>query len=61
MQQVEQHFKFADRYEPFTGYKGIRNLYLYQKLGYFEFKRIPVNDSLMTVFLEKYRNNNQQG
>ena len=60
MQAVEQHFKFADRYELFTGHKSARNLYLYQKLGYLEFKRIPVNDSLMMVFLEKYRNNNQQ-
>ena len=60
MQAVELHFKFADRYELFTGYKSARNLYLYQKLGYLEFKRIPVNDSFMMVFLEKYRNNNQQ-
>ena len=60
MQEVEQHFNFADRYELFTGYKSARNLYLYQKLGYLEFKLIPENDSLMMVFLEKYRNNNQQ-
>jgi N-acetylglutamate synthase-like GNAT family acetyltransferase len=60
MQAVELHFKFADRYELFTGYKSARNLYLYQKLGYLEFKRIPVHDSLMMVFLEKYRNNHQQ-
>jgi hypothetical protein len=32
---------------------------LYQKLGYREFKRIPVNDSIILV-LEKYRNNNQE-
>lgn len=60
MQAIEQHFKFADRYELFTGYKSARNLYLYQKLGYLEFKRIPVNYSLMMVFLEKYRNNNNR-
>jgi N-acetylglutamate synthase-like GNAT family acetyltransferase len=60
MQAVELHFKFADRYELFTGYKSARNLYLYQKLGYLEFKRTPVHDSFMMVFLEKYRNNHQQ-
>lgn len=52
--------RVADCYELFTGHKSARNLYLYQKLGYREFKRIPVNDSIILVFLEKYRNNNQE-
>ena len=34
------------RYELFTGHKSARNLYLYGKLGYTEFKREPVNDAL---------------
>ena len=54
---IEEHFKFADRYELFTGHKSARNLYLYQKLGYREFKRIPVSDTLIMVYLEKYHNN----
>ena len=58
MQAVEQHFRFANRYELFTGQKSIRNLHLYQKLGYYEFKRVPVNESLTMVFLEKYNNHN---
>jgi hypothetical protein len=29
---------------------------LYRKLGYREFKRVPVNDWIILVFLEKYRN-----
>ena len=57
MQAIEQHFKFANRYELFTGHKSTRNLHLYQKLGYYEFKRVPVNESLTMVFLEKYNNN----
>jgi ribosomal protein S18 acetylase RimI-like enzyme len=62
MQAIEPHFKFANRYELFTGHKSTRNLHLYQKLGYYEFKRVPVNESLTMVFLEKYNNhnNNQQ-
>jgi ribosomal protein S18 acetylase RimI-like enzyme len=57
MDAIEQHFKSANRYELFTGHKSTRNLHLYQKLGYCEFKRIPINDSLTMVFLEKHNNN----
>jgi ribosomal protein S18 acetylase RimI-like enzyme len=60
MQAIEQHFKFANRYELFTGHKSTRNLHLYQKLGYYEFKRVPVNESLTMVFLEKYNNHNNK-
>ena len=56
MQAIEVHLKMADRYELFTGHRSARNLYLYRKLGYREFKRLPVNDSIILVFLEKYRN-----
>jgi ribosomal protein S18 acetylase RimI-like enzyme len=44
MQAIEEHFRMAGRYELFTGHRSARNLYLYRKLGYREFKRIPVND-----------------
>jgi GNAT superfamily N-acetyltransferase len=56
MQAIEEHFRMADRYELFTGHRSARNLYLYQKLDYREFKRVPVNDLIVLVFLEKYRN-----
>ena len=58
MEAIEGHFRMADRYELFTGHRSARNLYLYQKLGYREFKRVPVNDSIILVFFEKYRTNN---
>ena len=58
IQSIEKYFTTAttaaDRYELFTGHKSFRNLYLYQKLGYRQFKRMPVNSSLIMVFLEKY-------
>jgi ribosomal protein S18 acetylase RimI-like enzyme len=58
MQAIEEHFRMADRYELFTGHRSARNLYLYRKLGYREFKRVSVNDLIILVFLEKYRNHN---
>ncbi|TRX62798.1 GNAT family N-acetyltransferase [Fulvivirga sp. M361] len=43
----------VSRFELFTGSKSTKNLSFYQKLGYVEFKRQPVNDRLELVFLEK--------
>ena len=57
IQAIEEHFRMADRYELFTGYRSTRNLYLYGKLGY-RSKRVPVDDLIILVFLEKYRNHN---
>jgi hypothetical protein len=45
--------RVADRYELFTGHKSARNLYSYQKLGYREFKRIPV---MTQLYLCSWRN-----
>ena len=44
----------ATRLELFTGHKSERNLHLYHKLGFREFRREPVSPSLTFVFLEKY-------
>jgi ribosomal protein S18 acetylase RimI-like enzyme len=57
MYAIEEHFKLANRYELFTGDKSARNLHLYKKLGYHEFKRIRVNDQITMVYLEKFKNN----
>ena len=55
MKAIEQQFKPPEvtRYELFTGHKSIRNLYLYKKLGYKEYKRTPVNETLTMVFMKK--------
>ncbi|MDA3847017.1 MAG: GNAT family N-acetyltransferase, partial [Vallitaleaceae bacterium] len=50
---MEKEFKNAKRYELFTGKKSVRNLYLYRKLGYEEFKEVELNDKTTLVFLEK--------
>ena len=54
MNKIESFFKYAERYELFTGHRSERNLYLYQKLGYSAYKTEQVNDNLALVFLEKY-------
>jgi ribosomal protein S18 acetylase RimI-like enzyme len=53
MRHLEQFFPEAARFELFTGHKSLRNLYLYTKLGYREFKREQVNDHIWLVYMEK--------
>jgi ribosomal protein S18 acetylase RimI-like enzyme len=53
MREIEAAFPQVERFELFTGHKSERNLYLYSKLGYTEFRREPVDDKLVIVFLEK--------
>ena len=43
------------RLELFTSEKSDRNLYLYKKNGYKEFKREPMNENIDFVFMEKHR------
>jgi len=50
---IESTFKESNRFELFTGFKSQKNLYLYNKLGYKEFKRQIVNDNLELIYLEK--------
>ncbi|MCL2352387.1 MAG: GNAT family N-acetyltransferase [Firmicutes bacterium] len=42
------------RYELYTSDKSGRNLSLYTKNGYKEFKREPLNEKVNLIFLEKY-------
>ena len=52
MKEIEKG-QSAPRYELFTGYKSKKNLYLYRKLGYREFRRETVNDRLTLIYMEK--------
>jgi ribosomal protein S18 acetylase RimI-like enzyme len=54
MKTIEDSFKNNKRYELFTGHKSKRNLHIYHKLGYNEFKRIPIHENLTMIYLEKY-------
>jgi ribosomal protein S18 acetylase RimI-like enzyme len=53
LRTLESRFPQAKRFELFTGHKSVRNLHLYEKLGYRVFRREKVSDSLTLVFLEK--------
>jgi phosphoribosylanthranilate isomerase len=45
------------RFELFTSERSERNIYLYMKLGYREFKQLPLNEKTTLVFLEKFNDN----
>ena len=55
MNAIETCFDKAHRFELFTGDNSERNLYLYHKLGYREFKRLNFHEIFDLVFLEKDR------
>ncbi|MGA2400382.1 MAG: GNAT family N-acetyltransferase [Syntrophobacteraceae bacterium] len=52
---IESHNNMVKRFELFTGHRSARNLYLYEKLGYREYKREKADDRLILIFLEKQR------
>jgi len=53
MKEIEGAFENVKRFELFTGDNSERNLYLYHKLGYREFRRKYFQDIFVLVFLEK--------
>jgi ribosomal protein S18 acetylase RimI-like enzyme len=55
MRQIEPVFSEAKRFELFTGHRSEKNIHLYQKLGYREFRRETSTENLTFVFLEKRR------
>jgi ribosomal protein S18 acetylase RimI-like enzyme len=55
MRHLEAFYPDAARFELFTGHKSLRNLHLYTKLGYREFKRVQVNNHLYLVYMEKHK------
>ena len=55
LEAIENKFPDAKRYELFTGYKSDKNLYLYRKLGYRDFK-MEIKGGISIVFLEKLVN-----
>ncbi len=53
LKEIERIRK-AERYELFTGSKSERNLYLYKKHGYRDFKTEDQADNVKIVFLQKF-------
>ncbi len=55
MNSIESFFPDCKRFELFTGHKSEKNLHLYNKLGYIEFKRELSGKDLSMIFLEKVK------
>ncbi len=55
MNEIENRFEMAKRFKLFTGDNSHRNLYLYHKLGYREYRRHKFQENLVLIFLEKDR------
>ncbi len=53
MAAIEEQFSKCKRFELFTGFRSEKNLYLYKRLGYKEFKQEKINDKLTLIYLEK--------
>ncbi|WP_318636783.1 GNAT family N-acetyltransferase [Methanosarcina sp.] len=53
MTEVELMYRDVARFELFTGSNSIRNIHLYHKLGYQEFRREPLGSKVELVYLEK--------
>jgi GNAT superfamily N-acetyltransferase len=53
MNELEETFRQATRFELFTGSKSERNVAFYQKLGYSPFKHEELSDRVTLVFMEK--------
>jgi ribosomal protein S18 acetylase RimI-like enzyme len=53
IESIETVLSDCIRFELFTGYKSQKNLYLYNKQGYNEFKRQYIDDKLTLIYLEK--------
>jgi ribosomal protein S18 acetylase RimI-like enzyme len=54
MNGIEEQFQGCKRYELFTGKNSVKNIYLYEKLGYKIFKEEKLSEKLSFVYLEKY-------
>jgi len=55
MRHIESVFPEAKRFKLFTGHRSEKNIHLYQKLGYQEFRRELATERLTFVFMEKRR------
>lgn len=55
MTAIEAACGTVERFELFTGEKSVRNIRLYERLGYSVFKRVALTPLITLVYLEKQR------
>ena len=53
MQAIEDTFSDCERYELFTSDKSLKNIYMYNSIGYTEFKRSEISENVTIVYFEK--------
>lgn len=53
MTRIEQIYRDVSRFELFTGSNSVKNLYLYRKLGYKDFRRESLSSQVELIYLEK--------
>ena len=53
--EIERSFSSCSRFELFTGSISVRNIHLYEKLGYKPFKTQTIKDDHKLVFMEKVK------
>ncbi|MGO4543010.1 GNAT family N-acetyltransferase [Paenibacillus sp. 2TAB19] len=53
MKEIEETFSQVKRKELFIGHKSIKNIELYQKLGYQKYKEKEVNENLKLIYMYK--------
>ncbi|MDD5132507.1 MAG: GNAT family N-acetyltransferase [bacterium] len=53
IKEMESYFPLTNRFEVFTWFKSKRNIYLYEKNGYRQFKTEQVSETMEYVYLEK--------
>ena len=56
MIEIERLFNTCSTYELFTGDKSEKNLTLYRKLGYIDFKTVQIDNNLKLIYLQKQNN-----
>ncbi len=56
LDEIEQAFPEAKRFEAFTGHQSKRNLFQFTRRGYQPFKTQPFDPAITWVFLQKQRN-----
>ncbi len=53
MKAMENHFSYVTRYELFTGNQSVKNIHLYEKLGYIIFKEKQLTTKTNLIYMEK--------
>lgn len=53
--KIEAIFEDCSRFEIFTGHKSQRNISLYKKLGYNQYKEKEISPSLRHIYMEKIK------